>query len=71
MRPQRSYGSKVLSAKGRVRMAQSLVTNCREEKLSEMTAAWLADKWDIPVETAERMLCRARAARGSTRRVEA
>jgi hypothetical protein len=63
VRPQRSYGSKVLSGKGRQRMAQSLVTNCREEKLAEMTAAGLADLCGIPVETAERMLCGARAAR--------
>jgi hypothetical protein len=63
VRPQRSYGTKQISAKRAAAALQQLLYGCTDERLAGFTAAGLAGSYRVTVETAERMLCGARAAR--------
>jgi hypothetical protein len=60
---QRSYGSRQISAKRAAAALQQLLYGCTDERLAGFTAAGLAGSYNVPVETAERMLSGARLAR--------
>lgn len=59
----RSYPSRISKKASNAQLVQ-LLYGCTDERLAGFTAAGLAGSYNVPVATAESMLCDARRGRG-------